>query len=170
MGIYLTSWYSVLWLTNLNGGSRSTLSRKGQIFLPHLFKKKSVCSTYLSLFIKQWDADRIHHLLRIDPPQRYFPWSKIFTLHGNAEILAVFLTLVLKFFDLSKSGYRLSPHFTKSSKKKEGQGPIVKVGWIARDLRIIPLLLAPPSSLMYRWQWLSQDNPRWETHHIKMCP
>lgn len=48
-------------------------------------------------------------------------------------------------FDLSKSEYTVSPHFTKSSKKKEGQGPIVKIGWIGRDLRIILLLLAPPS-------------------------
>lgn len=140
----------------------------GQIFYHTGMKKNSICNTYLFLFLKQWAAVRIHHTLRIDPPQRWFPPSRIRVCHGKSTTSAGTPPMISKASDFSEL-FILWPHFTKSRKKEEGgetQRPTVKVGWLGRHLSMMPLS-HPPA---HRQQWLSQFTTRWEIRQTKTIP
>lgn len=91
----------------------------GENILPHWLKKKAVCNTYLFLFMKQWDAVRTHHSLRIDPPQRCRPWSRILTCHGKSTMSAGSPPMIPKASDFSDLSHMFRPHVTKSKKKEE---------------------------------------------------
>lgn len=137
--------------------------------LPHWFEKNSVCNTYVFLCLKQWDAVRIHHSLRIDPPQRCCPLSRIRTSHGKSMMSAGTPPMIAEVSDFSELFFILWPHFTKSGKKEAGgktQGPMVRAGWLERNFSTMP----SPQPPAHRQHQLSQVSTRWEIHQTKMVP
>ena len=119
--------------------NRETKQQHRANILLHCLKKNSICNTYAFLLLKQWAAVRIHHSLRIDPPQRWLPFSRICICQGKSLMFAGTPPMISKTSDFSEV-FILWPHCTKSRKQEEGGETQGLTQWSTTNGRICILV------------------------------